>query len=91
MTIRRLHRRTRTFRHHRPVDIRPATGLRPRPAIRSRRYGQAGGYPPPLQYGAGNPGGLGIRFAARVIDGILVGIIAFPCWHSSSDCRATSW
>ena len=33
------------------------------------------GYPPPAGYGA--PGGLGRRFWARVIDGILVNIAAF--------------
>ncbi|MBN3454407.1 MULTISPECIES: RDD family protein [Mycolicibacterium] len=39
------------------------------------QYGQPGGYPPP--YGAVQPGGLGMRFFARVIDGIIVGIVAF--------------
>ena len=38
------------------------------------QYGQPG-YPP--QYGGFHPGGLGRRFFARVIDGILVGIVAF--------------
>ena len=37
-------------------------------------YGEPGGYPPP---GAQHPGGLGIRFAARLIDGIIVNIVAF--------------
>lgn len=53
-------------------------------------YGQPG-YPPPPPYGApggypapqpgwgpapvGQPGGLGVRFAARVIDGLLVGLV----------------
>jgi uncharacterized RDD family membrane protein YckC len=56
------------------------------------QYGQTGGYPPPApQYGepagygypapgpvgGGEPGGLWIRFAARFIDGLIVGIIAF--------------
>lgn len=37
------------------------------------QYGQPGGYPPP---GAGGvPGGVGIRFGARLIDGIIVGIV----------------
>jgi len=41
-------------------------------------YGQPGGYPPPLPPIQGvHPGGLGIRFGARVIDGILVGFVAF--------------
>lgn len=48
--------------------------------------GYPGGYPPPGGYqpapqpGPGGwgiqPGGLGVRFAARVIDGLLVGIVA---------------
>ena len=37
-------------------------------------YGQPGGYPPP---GGQEPGGLGLRFAARLIDGIIVNIVAF--------------
>jgi len=37
-------------------------------------YGEPGGYPLP---GAQRPGGLGIRFAARLIDGIIVNIVAF--------------
>lgn len=44
-------------------------------------YGQPGGYPPPYgaqpPYGTQAPGGLARRFFARVIDGILVGIVAF--------------
>jgi uncharacterized RDD family membrane protein YckC len=35
-----------------------------------------GGYPPPVPTG-GQPGGLGVRFGARLIDGILVAIVAF--------------
>ena len=38
-------------------------------------YGQPGGYPPPL--GGVRPGGLGVRFFARLIDGILVAIVGF--------------
>lgn len=42
-------------------------------------YGPPGGYPaPPPGWGpplGGQPGGLGVRFAARVIDGLLVGIV----------------
>lgn len=37
------------------------------------QYGQPGGYPPPP--GGGEPGGLGLRFLARIIDGIIVGIV----------------
>jgi uncharacterized RDD family membrane protein YckC len=38
------------------------------------QYGQPGGYPPP----SGQvPGGLGLRFAARLIDGIIVNVVAF--------------
>ncbi len=43
-------------------------------------YGQAGGYHPgypQVGYGyASNPGGLGVRFGARIIDGLLVGIVS---------------
>lgn len=45
------------------------------PAGQYGQYGQPGGYPP--GYGAQPPGGLARRFFARVIDGILVGILAF--------------
>ncbi len=38
------------------------------------QYGQSGGFPPP--YGTQAPGGLVRRFFARVIDGVLVGIVA---------------
>ena len=51
------------------------------------QHGQPGGYPPPYggqvpggyppPYGTQAPGGLGRRWFARVIDGILVGIVAF--------------
>jgi uncharacterized RDD family membrane protein YckC len=41
------------------------------------QYGQPGGYPPPPPVGGQEPGGLGLRFAARLLDGILVGIVAF--------------
>jgi uncharacterized RDD family membrane protein YckC len=37
-------------------------------------YGEPGGYPPP---GGQQPGGLGIRFGARLIDGIIVNVVAF--------------
>ena len=55
----------------------PPTGYHPPP----NPYGAPGGYPapPPPGWGAqpgGHPGGLGVRFGARVIDGILVGIVA---------------
>ena len=39
------------------------------------QYGYPGSYPPPG--GNTKPGGLGVRFAARFIDGIIVGIIGF--------------
>lgn len=39
-------------------------------------YGQPGGYPPPQGWGQ-QPGGLGRRFWARVIDGLLIGVVAF--------------
>jgi uncharacterized RDD family membrane protein YckC len=37
-------------------------------------YGDSGGYPPPP--GGQHPGSLGLRFGARLIDGIIVGIIS---------------
>jgi uncharacterized RDD family membrane protein YckC len=37
-------------------------------------YGEPGGYPPS---GGQEPGGLGIRFGARFIDGIIVAVVAF--------------
>lgn len=42
-------------------------------------YGQPGGYPPPQGWGPQRqqPGGLGRRFWARVLDGVLVGIVSF--------------
>jgi uncharacterized RDD family membrane protein YckC len=36
------------------------------------QYGEPGGYPPP---GGQEPGGLGLRFAARLIDGVIVHIV----------------
>ncbi|WP_083739657.1 RDD family protein [Mycobacterium sp. MS1601] len=41
------------------------------------QYGVPGGYPPPQfgPVGGVEPGGLGLRFAARLIDGVLVGIV----------------
>lgn len=41
-------------------------------------YGVPGGYPsaPPAAWG-GRPGGLGVRFGARFIDGILLGFLSF--------------
>ncbi|MEN3318540.1 MAG: hypothetical protein V7643_1941 [Mycobacterium sp.] len=38
------------------------------------QYGEPGGYPPP---GGQEPGGLALRFAARLIDGIIVNVVAF--------------
>lgn len=50
------------------------------------QYGQPGGYPPPQSWGAPQPswglqpgtrpGTLGRRFVARVLDGVLVGVIS---------------
>jgi uncharacterized RDD family membrane protein YckC len=39
------------------------------------QYGEPGGYPPPP--GGQEPGGLVLRFVARLIDGIIVNIVAF--------------
>jgi uncharacterized RDD family membrane protein YckC len=38
-------------------------------------HGEPGGYPPPS--GGEEPGGLALRFVARLIDGIIVNIVAF--------------
>jgi uncharacterized RDD family membrane protein YckC len=38
------------------------------------QYGEPGAYPPPSGQ---EPGGLALRFAARLIDGIIVNIVAF--------------
>ena len=38
----------------------------------SGQYGYPGSYPPPV---GAQPGGLGVRFAARFIDGLIVGIV----------------
>ena len=55
----------------------PPPGYGPPQGYPIPQYGQPGGYPPPgAQFGA-TPGTLGVRFAARVIDGLLVGIISF--------------
>lgn len=54
----------------------PAAGYPPPP----NPYGGTGGYypgNPPVGYGyASNPGGLGARFGARIIDGFIVGIVS---------------
>jgi uncharacterized RDD family membrane protein YckC len=42
----------------------------------SGQYGETESYPPPPAANQ-EPGGLGLRFAARLIDGILVGVVAF--------------
>ncbi|MCH9721663.1 MAG: RDD family protein [Actinomycetia bacterium] len=50
----------------------PAGHLPPPPP-----YGAPAGYPPiPQTVHGGKPGGLGVRFGARIIDGLLVGIVA---------------
>jgi uncharacterized RDD family membrane protein YckC len=53
----------------------PPQGYGPPTGYPIPQYGQPGGYPPPPQHGAA-PGGLGARFGARVIDGILVAIVS---------------
>ena len=52
----------------------PPAGYLPPPSP----YGAPGGYPsgPPTAWG-GQPGGLGARWGARLIDGLLLGIVAF--------------
>jgi len=53
----------------------PPPGYGPPQGYPIPQYGQPGGYPPPPPQ-FGHPGSLGVRFLARVIDGILVGIVA---------------
>ncbi len=53
----------------------PPPGYGPPTGYPVPQYGQPGGNPPPPP-GGGQPGGRGVRFAARVIDGILVGIVS---------------
>ena len=60
-----------------PPPPPPPAGYPPPP----NPYGAPGGYPAPPPPGWGgyqgvHPGGLGVRFGARVIDGLLVGIVA---------------
>ncbi|MCV7151010.1 RDD family protein [Mycolicibacterium pyrenivorans] len=45
----------------------------PPPPQQPGQYGYPGSYPPP--WGGVVPGGLGLRFAARIIDGLIVGIV----------------
>lgn len=64
-----------------PNYIDPNAAGRPGYPPPPNPYGAPGGYPapPPPGWGVqpgGHPGGLGVRFGARVIDGILVGIVA---------------
>lgn len=54
----------------------PPPGYGPPQGYPIPQYGQPGGYPPP-EFGAVRPGDLGLRFAARVIDGLIVGILVF--------------
>ena len=53
----------------------PPAGYLPPPP---NPYGAPGGYPsgPPAAWG-GHPGGVGARWGARLIDGLLLGIVAF--------------
>jgi uncharacterized RDD family membrane protein YckC len=79
-------------------------GFPPPPPPPPGQYGQPGGYPPPPDPygqpgyppppvpGGQQPGGLGLRFAARLIDGIFVGIVAFLLaflFHASSNILVT--
>jgi uncharacterized RDD family membrane protein YckC len=41
------------------------------------QYGDPGAYPPPPQPPGQEPGGLLLRFGARIIDGIIVGIVSY--------------
>ena len=56
----------------------PPPGYGPPTGYPVPQYGQPGGYPPPpVPQGSGTPGELLPRFGARVIDGILVGVISY--------------
>ena len=44
----------------------------PPPPQQPGQYGYPGSYPPP---GGQRPGGLGLRFVARIIDGLIVGVV----------------
>lgn len=56
-------------------------------------YGPPSGYPSVPQPGWGaQPGGLGVRFGARVIDGLLVGVVAgllSSMFHATSSIMVT--
>ncbi len=41
------------------------------------QYGEPRAYPAPPPIGGQQPGGLGMRFFARLIDGVIVGIVGF--------------
>ncbi|BBZ75912.1 hypothetical protein MANY_12490 [Mycolicibacterium anyangense] len=78
-------------------------GFPPPPPPPPGQYGPPGGsYPPPNPYGQPGypppplpgvaPGGLGLRFAARLIDGIFVGIVALVlafAFHATSNILVT--
>lgn len=78
-----------------PNAYGPPPGGYPPPPPPPNPYGQPGygGYPggyPPAP--VGQPGGLGLRFAARLIDGIIVGIVAFLLaliFHATSNILVT--
>lgn len=46
------------------------------PDFDSPQYGDPAGYPPPSAHRQ-QPGGLGARFLARLVDGVIVNIVAF--------------
>lgn len=59
-----------------PQYGQPQYGQQPpygQPQYGQPQYGQPGGYPPP--FGGQVPGSLGMRFLARFIDGVIVGIV----------------
>ena len=61
-----------------PPPPPPPPGYGPPSGYPAPQYGAPGpGYPPPAPQFGVQPGGLGARFGARVIDGILVGLIAY--------------
>lgn len=60
-----------------PGGFAPPPPPPPPNAYQPNPYGQPGYPPPPVPGFGGQPGGLGLRFAARLIDGLIVGVVAF--------------
>lgn len=54
----------------------PPPGYGPPTGYPVPQYGQSGAYPPPQAPAVGQPAGLGIRIAARFIDGLVIAIVS---------------